>query len=152
MNSNFYESKNSGKNSLKTYSFADLNLSTGIAEIDAQHYELIDRLNELNNLLITGLTLRDINGFLEYIENYAALHFLTEETYMDRFDYPDKEEHKKQHAEFCESFRNFKILFEKKEQISLILKILNNEILEWFEEHFEYHDIKLATYLLLKGA
>ena len=83
-------------------------LSVNDSVIDAHHRHLIDLINELageeadNNpyvfvRLLTSLT------------NYCRVHFSDEETFMERFGYPDTQMHKAEHLKFIYKISMFNI-------------------------------------------
>ena len=76
--------------------------SVGINLIDNQHMELIDLTNRLFRNCVSGKG-RPINIFLETLHeavNYVHYHFGTEEKIMERINYPEFREHKRQHTDF----------------------------------------------------
>ncbi len=122
-------------------------LFTGIPEIDEQHDQLISQLSNLNTLLFQGFTVKDVNIFLNYLDNYIALHFLTEENYMHRFKYKNADEHKQEHKNFYENYTYFKKLLEEEADVNIVSSTLNSKIIQWLENHLKTQDKKLANFL-----
>ena len=81
--------------------------SVGIAKIDDQHKSLFRLLGELS-VAIIQINQNDIKYILNTLENYMLYHFSSEEHLMDKYDYPDLEEHKNEHEEFKARVNNFK--------------------------------------------
>jgi len=78
----------------------DEDLSTGIADIDSQHRELITRLNLL---LETSKIQKDqdtVGKYLDFLSEYVDLHFATEEREMTNCNYPGYAEHVAEHRLF----------------------------------------------------
>lgn len=85
-------------------------LSVGIAEIDSQHRELIDRMNTLFQALSDDQGSQEIVSAFSFLDDYVVTHFDTEERYMDRIArmggvYPQHDLHKAEHAAFVRDFR-----------------------------------------------
>ena len=78
--------------------------SIGINLIDEQHMELINLTNRLFRSCMSGQGLEySKNIFLDSIHdavNYVGYHFGTEEKIMERINYPEFKNHKKQHTDF----------------------------------------------------
>lgn len=133
---------------IEFFNCLNLDIITGIPEIDEQHEELIDKLSELNNMLVSGVNYNDLRVFLDYLENYAALHFINEENYMEEYKYNEIEEHKEQHKEFYRYYNSFKNLIKENAEIDIILNELHTGMLKWLETHLREYDSKLASFFI----
>ena len=72
----------------------------GIIWQDYQHKQLVDKMNELLDSIISG---HDKEAFFEtvrFIKEYSKNHFKTEELYMKNWEYPKFKEHSKEHRDF----------------------------------------------------
>jgi methyl-accepting chemotaxis protein/hemerythrin len=77
--------------------------SLGIPEIDVQHRAYVALLGNLERGIELGAGAERIEKLFQDIENYATLHFATEESFFDRFGcYPEAEAHRKAHRHFSE--------------------------------------------------
>lgn len=108
----------------------------GFKEIDAQHKKLVELINEANEVFRKGNVEEEGKVFNELIE-LARVHFSTEEKYFEEFDYEDKEEHMKIHADLIETLLNERNKFgtgdfDKKEFL--------NFCAEWFDDHCNNYD------------
>ncbi len=82
-------------------------LELGIAPIDDEHKILVAIANDLYDTVIGGSEPRTIEGVIEKLLVYARTHFDHEERYFERFNFPSIEEHKRQHAAFAKTIKNF---------------------------------------------
>jgi hemerythrin-like metal-binding protein len=71
--------------------------SVGNTQIDSQHRQLFDLVNELHNSLLRGAGPGILHSILEKLLAYTHLHFNTEERIMLSTGYPDFAEHKAEH-------------------------------------------------------
>lgn len=82
-------------------------LSVGIDEIDSQHKELVDVLNQLHVAIMERHATprhaaRDAAEILNRLVDYTRIQFAVEEALMRLLEYPDYEAHKAQHEELVE--------------------------------------------------
>jgi hemerythrin-like metal-binding protein len=124
-------------------------LKLGIADLDAQHKEIIKTLANI----AAAAAAADNAGFVKLLKKANAQfveHFATEEKYMDNSLYPDTAGHKVLHGEFMEEFEDMagrELHGENGEKFAVELK---EKVGDWFILHIKKNDIKLATYVLKK--
>jgi hemerythrin len=119
-------------------------ISVGINEIDEQHKKLIDTINEAYKILPKKKDSKSIEDILNRLIDYAKVHFTTEEKYFDKYNYPDKEVHKKEHNDFVFQLLHFVSDFEKgNTDIDTKLLIF---IKDWLNEHLLTSDQKYALF------
>lgn len=75
----------------------------GIPEIDRQHKRLIKLLNDLLDADNLHVRSAEVSNTLYSMIEYADVHFSTEESYMQEYEYPKLIEHKKEHTSFRKS-------------------------------------------------
>jgi hemerythrin len=79
---------------------------TGVPAIDTQHKVLFDNINRLGKLLDKAAIERAESDYLlEFLEQYAAQHFQSEETCMARFHCPAHAQNKLEHSHFMDVVR-----------------------------------------------
>ncbi|HPZ82341.1 MAG TPA: hemerythrin domain-containing protein, partial [Thermogutta sp.] len=66
----------------------DTTMSTGIPRIDAQHQELIRKLNGLLHAMQKGRGKEEIEKLLDFLAEYVIKHFSDEEAEMERVNCP----------------------------------------------------------------
>jgi len=117
--------------------------SVQIEEIDNQHKKLIALINELFDSMQKGQSRTVIGRILNDLIDYTAIHFKTEETYFDRFNYEGSSEHKEKHKRLVDNVIKVKSDFESgKISVSAdLLKFLKR----WLFEHILETDKKYIT-------
>jgi hemerythrin len=88
-------------------------LKLGIAVVDRQHERLVAIINRLHEATIEGRGTDVISEILDELIIYTATHFRMEEKYFAQFEYPDAEEHKREHDALIEKVSAFANDFEK---------------------------------------
>jgi hemerythrin len=71
--------------------------------IDAQHKELIKRVNDLYEAIDAGDAAEAARSALDFLLGYTSYHFRSEEKLMKEKNYPKFAEHKAIHAAFVET-------------------------------------------------
>ncbi len=89
----------------------DNSFSVGVEEIDAQHKNLINIFNKFY-YRIESDDKKALGRLLASLVEYTVYHFATEEKYMKKFNYPDAENHIKEHQLFTEKVADVKKRFD----------------------------------------
>ena len=71
----------------------------GVQEIDEQHKELVDLLNQLHTGLIDRRSSETMRKILDELAEYTRTHFSVEESLMRVSNYPDFDLHKRYHED-----------------------------------------------------
>ncbi len=122
----------------------DESLKTGIEEIDEQHRGLMETINLLESSSGASDRYKVCLEIILRLKKYLDEHFMTEETYMIRYDYPDFFNHKKEHTEFVKRILEFEMAFvEYYAPYTPMLEFLR----EWLAIHVKDTDIKMAIFL-----
>jgi len=74
--------------------------SVGVAEIDRQHKQLINILNQLIGMEGLEVDSELISDTLTHMTEYADYHFNSEESFMKQHGYPEFETHRLEHVAF----------------------------------------------------
>ena len=115
--------------------------SVGIAEVDHEHRELIELINELQQDLQAGSDTQKIVRSLGEIYAQIAAHFALEEKMMRTNRYPAYAEHKEDHETLLDDLRD--IMDGVEDDGNLDEAQLNVDLNRWFSDHFRTHDAKL---------
>ncbi len=75
----------------------DPKLETGIAEIDEQHQLLFRKAASVLDAVQAGQGGMDLQRTIQFLADYAALHFETEERFMRASGFPEAEAHAEIH-------------------------------------------------------
>ena len=118
--------------------------SVGSEQIDNEHKVFVEIIGRIHDAVLKEKSIDDIKRLTRELETYAVFHFVSEENIMIDSEFPELEEHKKEHGKLLETLDN-KI---KK----IISREVNPDILvyfsvNWFVEHTTNRDLKLATHL-----
>ncbi|MDI6800710.1 MAG: bacteriohemerythrin [Thermodesulfovibrionales bacterium] len=120
-----------------------------IIEIDAQHKKLFALYNELLNAMYKGEGYDVLEKCLDELIRYIGTHFLTEENYMLKFNYPAYEEHKKLHFELIKTTLNLHKEFRERKTVLTeeVVDFLN----DWLTNHVLQVDQQYASFFKKRG-
>jgi hemerythrin len=125
-------------------------LTTGINEIDTQHKELFKRINRLLDACYQGKGKEEIDDLIRFLSDYVVDHFGTEESLMDRYDYPESRPHRSQHEDFQKRFSDLKRELQTSGE-RLVAVIGTNQLLgDWWINHIGKVDKTLGAFLKTK--
>ena len=120
--------------------------SLGIETIDNQHKKLLGMINALSDLRATD-DLREVSmKVINDMKEYAVYHFKTEEDYFEKFNYEDKDVHKKIHDAFVAKIGDFTDELNKtpdEDIIQFTYKLLDY-LQDWLIDHIMGTDRKYA--------
>ena len=122
-------------------------LATNIPEIDDQHKQLFDKINQLYSAIINGGALTEVSETIGFLEDYADFHFSSEERLMEESSYPDASVHKAEHWKFKQQIEELKT--ELKDQgvsVQIAVKV-QRSIRDWLVTHIRVTDKSLGRYL-----
>ena len=124
--------------------------SVGIEEIDSQHRELFNRINNLDAALRQGKVKEEILRVINFLDEYAVTHFGTEEKYMVAYDYPDYRHHREKHEWFRREFSGIKNKLGNGTSLADIIGLSNHLLIDWFCNHIRTADMSLGGFLKSK--
>jgi len=127
----------------------DESLSVNIIEIDSQHKQLVAMLNNLHEAMLEGKSREVLGKIIISLFGYAREHFATEEKYFERYQYPEAEPHKKEHALFVQKVNKFKEDFEQG-RIGLSIEVMDF-LSQWLKQHIKQVDKRFGPFLKSKG-
>lgn len=119
------------------------NLSVSVAEIDRQHQQLVNIVNELNDAMKGGKAKDILDGILVKLIKYTQDHFSTEERYFDKFNYPDSAAHKNEHRALVQQVSDFKKKFDEG-GVGLSVQIMDF-LSNWLKNHIQGTDKKYTA-------
>jgi hemerythrin len=127
-------------------------LASGSAEIDRQHKELFERINDLLAALKKGgVDMAEVARIVAYLTEYVVFHFGTEEKLMDQYAYSSASGHKAQHAQFIKVFQRLKDRMMKEGLNPPLQQETKELVVDWLLNHIKYSDRALGAYLKLKN-
>jgi hemerythrin len=125
-------------------------LAVGIVEIDNQHQELFNQINQLLEACNQGKGKETVGKIIDFLGEYVVKHFSCEEENMKRFNYPEFTSHKAQHTEFIKSFGELRAKFEADGPGAHIVIMTNRVVVGWLNSHIRNVDKLLGAYLKSK--
>ncbi|UCE37371.1 MAG: hemerythrin family protein [Thermoplasmata archaeon] len=122
-------------------------LSVGIGEIDSQHKELIIKLDELAQCILHKTGKDKIATMLRFMDDYAEMHFATEESYMGKYDYPGLEHQKKEHEKFKNTTSRLIKNLESEKDLEHFASQVQRFLIDWLILHIRTTDLKFGEFL-----
>jgi hemerythrin-like metal-binding protein len=117
---------------------------TEITEIDRQHIELIDTLNDLYESMKIGGSAQKIEGIISFLLRYGKEHMDSEEELFEEARYPGKELHSREHSFFKSKVEEFSAKYHSGEK-GLAQNLLSF-LRTWIVEHISEEDRKFGEY------
>ncbi len=115
----------------------------GINQVDEEHIRLVNILNLVHSLLKQEKRAEARQVFKETLSAYVGEHFDNEEKFMESFNYPDLEQHKKIHENFKNTFLEMQPAIESDDDT--FRKALSDTF-TWILTHIGKTDKRYAKY------
>ncbi|MFQ5429957.1 MAG: bacteriohemerythrin [Phycisphaerae bacterium] len=117
----------------------------GIREIDEQHKQLIEALNELLSGMKEGRGTEELGRILSFLEGYVVNHFSCEERHMQRLKCTACNANKAAHEEFLRRFAAIKETCEGKGISTRVVLDVETLLCDWLDQHIARVDTKLRA-------
>ncbi len=111
-------------------------LETGIKEIDSQHRQFVNLINQLDDAIQTGNT-AGISHVIEGVLNYTVTHFEFEEELMQKARFSSLKAHQQSHEFFMRKVAVLRGNFNAGENVSLLLLSM---LKGWLVSHIKGED------------
>jgi hemerythrin len=124
----------------------DESMSTGDARLDTQHKMLIQRFNELSDIIAgtdSAATRQAAADVLDFLQFYASWHFGQEENCMNKYKCPIAATNKKAHAEFLTLFGQFYTQWQETNMDMALARQTHAQLGQWFRRHILAVDTQL---------
>lgn len=115
---------------------------TGVAEVDHEHQELVELINELHEQVGAHAPRETVSAFLGEVFAKISAHFALEETVMRKHDYDEYLDHKTDHEKLLDDLRDIMDDFDAGTG-SDYKKALGAAVRDWFVNHFKTKDARL---------
>lgn len=122
-------------------------LSVGVEEIDIQHKELFDRINNLDSAMKQGTAKDEVVRLIEFLDKYVIIHFGAEEKYMIDYNYSGYALHKAKHDWFKKEFSDIRTKLDAEGITPDAIMRSNNLLITWFSNHIRSIDMMLGSFL-----
>lgn len=128
----------------------DDNLITGNKTIDAQHQELIDRIQQFVTACESGDTKLKAIKMLDYLDEYTNFHFQEEEELQKSVNYPELANHHAKHEEFKKTIQElYDFLNENEGPNEQFIQQVKRNVVDWLFQHIKTFDRSVAEYIHL---
>lgn len=118
-----------------------------IPEIDMQHRRLVGMINELSDAMLEKRGYRTVPHILEELSEYVQQHFADEEKIMMECNYPEMDQHVREHREFAKKVIGFKEMYAQEHQLDT--RELLDFLCDWLKNHITVDDKAIAEHLRL---
>ena len=128
-------------------------MAVGIETIDSQHRELFKRINDLLLAIKEHRCKSEIDGTIQFLDDYAVFHFGEEERRMQDAGYEGLDEHKKHHATYLKNIAELKAqaALPRVSGMSYELSVTANQIIvDWIVDHIMKIDKKFGEFMKKK--
>jgi hemerythrin len=119
-------------------------LNTGIEEIDQQHQQIVDYINQVTDALYSGLPRKKTGKIIDDLVDFTIYHFGFEESLLEKSGYPFLKAHQKAHVLYAQGISDFQSRFEKGEDLS---KDVDSLLDKWFFDHLKHDDADFVEYV-----
>lgn len=124
--------------------------SVDIIEIDAQHRRLFQIYNNLIEAMYQGVGVKELGNALNELLEYAVVHFMTEEGYLQKYGYPGYDAHKAVHSEFRQRLYTLHKKFHEGKPV--LTAEVTEYVRDWIKVHVLNMDQKYGPFLKKAGA
>lgn len=117
----------------------------GAPEIDLQHRRLVGLINDMSDAMMLRQGHRAVPRVLEELVNYISVHFTAEEGLMWQSNYPNLEEHRREHLEMTTKVVELKKRYDQGHDLTphLLLTFL----CDWLKTHIIVNDKEFGNFL-----
>jgi hemerythrin len=123
-------------------------LATGIITIDSQHKELFKRINNLVTAIKQHRCKAEIEGTIQFLDDYARIHFSEEERHMRDSNYAGLEEQREDHKKYLAILAGLKEQLTRMQGGSYYLSATTNQVVvDWIVDHIMKLDMKYGEFL-----
>lgn len=116
----------------------DDKLSVGVAEMDAQHKQLVDMVNNLHEAMKQGKSHEVMAVIVGDLKGYVKEHFSDEERYMKKINHPGLEAHIKEHTKLIEKVLDYETVVIEGKQVSSV--DVRTFLRDWLLNHIQGKD------------
>ena len=127
----------------------DQSFSVKVKKFDNQHKVLFDIINALYSIIDISSNREELKKLIENLRLYTIKHFSAEERYFDLYNYPETEEHKREHKVFIDRIADYKQA--SLEENDLIISEILEFLVDWLVIHIKTADRKYANFMNKNG-
>ncbi len=114
-------------------------ISVGINTIDDQHKKLISLINDVSDAMKARKAKEVIGDILQQLSDYTVYHFGNEERAFDKYQYPDRANHKIAHKSYVDKIGEL-IERNNKGELGISISVLDF-LMDWITNHIMKTDM-----------
>ncbi|KAF5084243.1 bacteriohemerythrin [Anaerotignum sp.] len=123
-------------------------LETGNTQIDTEHKQLIQAINNLLDACSSGKGRAEVTNTVDFLAQYTRTHFSHEQVLQQKYKYPDYENHKKLHENFIKVVDGIAVRLKKEGATIQLVGEVNMQVGSWLINHIKREDVKVAKHIL----
>lgn len=127
-------------------------LAVGYGLIDTQHKELFARYNNLLQACKEGKGRATLVPLLDFLADYVTSHFAEEERFMQRYAFPERDEHVQQHRELIRHVDELRRELQENGASIAVMTAITQTLFNWLLKHVKLTDVKLGRFLAARTA
>ena len=124
----------------------DRNLETEVAWIDKQHKQLLNNLANMASYIAQNKSEENVRELVTFLNDYIRLHFNAEQSYMQRFNYPQIDDHLGQHQWFVKQFKDKEKKYILNGPSRQLAAEITRDLWGWFKDHICEYDKEFAVF------
>jgi hemerythrin len=121
----------------------------GIAAIDDQHREIVERVNLIADTVGQGGRHEAVQEMMDDLVLFTCEHFALEERLMTEYDFPDLEDHIVEHIALLQQVDNLRKALRTPSPAKAAL--VSAFLTDWAELHILQSDKEIGAFLAAKG-
>jgi hemerythrin len=125
----------------------DPKLETGITEIDEQHRLLFRKADAVLEAVAAGHGGPEVKKTIQFLADYAALHFETEERYMRAAGFPEADAHAEIHARINRRLVEVATEFNARGATPALVADVEAQMRGWLTMHIAEKDRAVADWM-----
>jgi len=125
----------------------DPGLETGVVEIDEQHRLIFRKADAVLEAVAAGQGGPEVRRTIQFLADYAALHFQTEERYMRAAGYPDVDAHAEIHQRINRRIEEVAVEFASQGATEALVADLDAMMRGWLTMHIMEKDRAVAGWI-----
>ncbi len=119
----------------------------GIDEIDEQHRSIVEHFTKLSEAVQDGSAKEILADMAAFLVEYAQMHFATEESYMQKYDYPRIDEQRREHSDFTRDANELQRKINDEGVSREMAVALTGKMVRWVIQHVRNHDRDMVDFV-----
>jgi hemerythrin-like metal-binding protein len=124
--------------------------ATGITQVDDQHKTLFTAVNAFHAGLVAGRAKEELAKALDFLVDYTANHFKTEEDFMQKHGFQGLSAHRSEHTLLLEEVASFKEQWTKNSAAVRPMEVAKF-LGDWLTHHIQQMDFQYVVFLKDRG-